>query len=58
MFNVINSSEMNNLKTFKNFQGRRQTFKENEMFFKDQGRNKFWQQIQGQFLAHKDIRQP
>jgi len=28
------------------------------MFFKDQGHNKFWQQIQGQFLALKDVWQP
>jgi len=42
MFNVINSSKMNNSKLFKNFQGRRKVFKDNKMVFKNQGHNEFW----------------
>jgi len=33
---------MNNFKLLKNFQGRRKTFKDNKMFFKNQGRKVFW----------------
>ena len=33
-------------------------FKDNKTFSKDQGHNKFWQQIQGQFLALKGDWQP
>ena len=42
MFNAINSSKMKNLKLFKNFQERRKLFKDNKMFFKNQGQNGFW----------------
>jgi len=30
-----------NLKIFKNFQGHRKVFKDNKMFFKNQGQNEF-----------------
>jgi len=43
---------------FNNFQGRRKIFKDNKTFFKDQGHNKSWQQIQGQFSVLKDVWQP
>ena len=33
-------------------------FKDNKMFFKNQGQEAFWLQIQGQFLALKDVWQP
>jgi len=58
IFNVINSSQMNNLNLFNDFQGRRKIFKNNKMFFKNQGHNEFWYLIQGQFLALKDVWQP
>ena len=32
---------MNNLHLFKNFQGRQKIFKDNKMFFKNQGHNEF-----------------
>jgi len=32
---------MKNFKIFKNFQGRRKIFKDNKMFFKNQGQNAF-----------------
>ena len=41
MFNAINSSNMNNLNLFKNFQVRRKIFKD-KMFFKNQGHTEFW----------------
>jgi len=41
MFNVISSSKMNSVKTFKNFQGRRKIFKDNKLFFKNQGHIEF-----------------
>jgi len=37
MFNIINSSKMNNLNLFKKFHGRQKIFKDNKMFFKNQG---------------------
>jgi len=46
------------LKIFKNFQGRRKKFKDNNMFLKNQGHNAYWEQIQGQSLALKDVWQP
>ena len=42
MFNAINSSKMNNLNLFKNFQERWKIFKDNKVFFKNQGYNEFW----------------
>jgi len=41
MLNVINILVMNNFKTFKNFQGPWKIFKDNKLFFKDQGHNQF-----------------
>jgi len=41
MLNVINSSKINNLNLFKNFQGRRKKFKDNKMFFKNLGHTRF-----------------
>jgi len=46
------------LKILINFQGRRKKFKDNKMFFINQGHNVFWEQIQGQSLALKDVWQP
>jgi len=43
---------------FKNFQEHRNIFKDKKMFFKNQGQNAFWEKIQGQFLALKDVWQP
>jgi len=42
MLNVIDSSKMKNWKLFKNFQGRQKIFKDNKMFFENQGHNEFW----------------
>ena len=36
---------------FKNFQGRQKIFKDNKTFSKNEGHNKLWQQIEGQFLG-------
>ena len=47
-----------NKKLFKNFQGRRKDFKDNKMFFKNQGHNEFWWQIQGQFSVLEDVWKP
>jgi len=58
MFNVINSSKMNSLRTVQEFSMTPERFTDNKMVFKDQGHNKFWQKIQGQFLALKDVWQP
>jgi len=38
---LINSSNMNNLNLFSNFQGHRKIFKD-KMIFKNQGHNEFW----------------
>jgi len=39
MFDVINSSIMNNFATFR---ARRKILKDDKMFFKDQGQNQLW----------------
>ena len=45
-------------KIFKNFQGHPKKFKDNKMFFKNHGHSAFWEQIQGQSLAFKEVWQP
>jgi len=58
MFNVVNSSIMNNFTTVQELSRTREILKDNKMFFKDRGHNQLCKQIQGKFLAHKDDWQP